>query len=463
MDVLRPEGQGISRGGGECVLRVYTSLMQPLSPELLHSQHHWWQLDQSANGKVRRQSVKAGLKFGAGYTYLVFRSCFGPNLLPTSFGAMAPHLTDAELDKMAMLQAGGKTPVQIAAWLSGQRSRKGMPCPNLTAVRRALKGQSHRRGLPETRGRKRKLTMKQVSKLNQVRKTLLKKAVSESKVTYHHILRVGRLAMKVSPTTLAKNFKADGFDINWRPAREAQTLDKKARRERMRICNRWKYMPSNYFTHTVDAILDNKKFQIPTHAAALRAVKQGQVKWHLRTRGEGNAQHCKKPNARKNRVNPGGSVTVCAGIIDGKLRLWHHLEKGKWNGSVAASMYRGPLLKALQKHRGVKAKYLILEDNDPSGFKSRKGEVAKKEVGIRAMPFPKYSPDLNPLDFHVWHAVQDRVIKKLSGPTSVKKFGPLLRAAARSLNTGTVLAAVASIKDRAKAVVKAKGGTIARD
>ena len=157
----------------------------------------------------------------------------------------------------------------------------------------------------------------------------------------------------------------------------------------MRICNKWKYLPSNYFTHTVDAILDNKKFQIPTHAAALRAVKQGQVKGHLRTRGEGNAQHCKKLNARKNRVNPGGSVTVCACIIDGELRLWHHLDKGKWNGSVAASMYRGPLLKALQKHRGVKARYLILEDYDPSGFKSRKGEVAKKEVGIRAMPFPK--------------------------------------------------------------------------
>jgi hypothetical protein len=35
--------------------------------------------------------------------------------------------------------------------------------------------------------------------------------------------------MKVSATTLAKNFKADGFDIFLRPAREVQTLDKKAR------------------------------------------------------------------------------------------------------------------------------------------------------------------------------------------------------------------------------------------
>ena len=71
--------------------------------------------------------------------------------------------------------------------------------------------------------------MKQVRKLNQVRNTLLKKAVSESNVMYQHILRVGCRPLKVSATTLAKNFKADGFDINWRPAREVQTLDKKAR------------------------------------------------------------------------------------------------------------------------------------------------------------------------------------------------------------------------------------------
>lgn len=69
--------------------------------------------------------------------------------------------------------------------------------PNLTAVRRALLGKSHRRGLPETRGGRRKLTKKQVLKLNQVRKTLLRKVGSESKVTYHQILRVGRLAKNV--------------------------------------------------------------------------------------------------------------------------------------------------------------------------------------------------------------------------------------------------------------------------
>ena len=80
-----------------------------------------------------------------------------------------------ELDKMSSLQAAGKTPIEIAAWLAAQRRRKGIVPPNLTAVRRVLHGHSHRRGQPETRGRKRKLSEKQVRKLNQVRKTLLKK------------------------------------------------------------------------------------------------------------------------------------------------------------------------------------------------------------------------------------------------------------------------------------------------
>ena len=126
-------------------------------------------------------------------------------------------------------------------------------------------------------------------------------------------------------------------------------------------------------------------------------------------------------------------------------------------------MYRGPLLKALRRHRGIKARYTILEDNDPSGFKSGKGLAAKREVGIHVNPFPKYSHDLNPLDFHVWHAVEKQVIKKIKGPISLKKLGVLMGAAARSLKRETILAAVASITDRAKAIVAAKGGAIARD
>ena len=93
----------------------------------------WWML-----------RPKSSLQVWGGLFLPFLQELLGPKLLATSFGAMAPHLTEQELDKMATLQAGGKTLVQIAAWLSGKRSQKGMPSPNLTAVRRALKGQSQK-------------------------------------------------------------------------------------------------------------------------------------------------------------------------------------------------------------------------------------------------------------------------------------------------------------------------------
>ena len=79
------------------------------------------------------------------------------------------------------------------------------------------------------------------------------------------------------------------------------------------------------------------------------------------------------------------------------------------------------------------------------------------------MPWPRYSPDLNPLDFYVWHEVETRVMKKLKGPVSVKKFGELLRRTAKSLNQDTILKAVLDIKARAKAIYDADGGLIERD
>ena len=53
------------------------------------------------------------------------------------------------------------------------------------------------------------------------------------------------------------------------------------------------------------------------------------------------------------------------------------------------------------KRWGKKAKSVVLDDNDPTGYKSNKALEAKRKLGIQATRFPKYSPDLNPLDFYV--------------------------------------------------------------
>ena len=156
--------------------------------------------------------------------------------------------------------------------------------------------------------------------------------------------------MKVSKETVARNFVREGIDVKWRPARESQTLNKEQRAERHEITGKWRYYSNDYFLSEVDAILDSKKFKVPTHAKGLRFCKQVRVKGHLRTRAEGNLSMCRKPNAKRNRVNPGGSVSVCAGIVNGKLHLWHYLKKGKWNAQVALT-HRRILRPAARHHR----------------------------------------------------------------------------------------------------------------
>ena len=232
--------------------------------------------------------------------------------------------------------------------------------------------------------------------------------------------------------------------------------------ERKEIAGRWRFYPNDFFATKVDAIIDNKKFKVPMHIRGLKHLRKVRCKGHLRTRAEGKKSFCRKPNQRKNRVNTGGTVSICAGIIGGKLHLWHDVGK-KWNGRVAADLYRGPLIKALRKHCGDKDQYLVAEDNDPSGYKTKKAQAAKDELGIKTIEWPRYSPDLNPLDFHVWHEIEEKVIKKLSKPVSLQEFKKRLRRAAKAMSQDKILKAVHAVKSRAKAVWEAGGGLIERD
>ena len=97
------------------------------------------------------------------------------------------------------------------------------------------------------------------------------------------------------------------------------------------------------------------------------------------------------------------------------------------------------------------------------GYKTKVAEKVKKEVGIKAIRYPKHSPDLNPLDFYLWGAIEDKVLKALAKPASVEEFFKKLTRAARTIPTETIKKAVANIRTRARAVVKARGGDISRD
>ena len=174
-------------------------------------------------------------------------------------------------------------------------------------------------------------------------------------------------------------------------------------------------LPKQYSHEPVDLIIDCKKFHLPLNVAAKGQHDAQKVRGTIRKRSEGLKPAHTKPNDKRHRRNFGASAHVLAGICNGKLRLWEYYD-GSWCGQKAADMYAGPMRKVLQRNRpkqGGKRVWRIVEDNDPSGFKSGKGERAKKSLGIVALEWPKYSPDLNPLDFSLWKQIEDRARQKV--------------------------------------------------
>ena len=142
--------------------------------------------------------------------------------------------------------------------------------------------------------------------------------------------------------------------------------------------------------------------------------------------------------------------------------MWEYYKR--WNGETAAKMYKGPILSALKKKRGVKRSYLIMEDNDPTGYKSGLGMVAKKEVHIRTATWPRYSPDLMPLDFTLWESIREAMDKcNPRGRESLAAFKARLRRVALRTPKSVVKKAVEAMKKRAQMIYDADGANIERD
>ena len=158
---------------------------------------------------------------------------------------------------------------------------------------------------------------------------------------------------------------------------------------------------------------------------------------------------------------------VTAAVIKGRIRMWHYVE-GKWNAAAAAQMYKGPLQRALRRAypslaRQRSRKFLVLEDNDPTGYKSRMGIAAKAEARIRSEDLPRRSSDLNVLDYSLWHATNERMREQeKQSPANRKdtkeKYLERLRATALGLPRVVVEEAVRNMHERVRKVVAAKGG-----
>ena len=375
---------------------------------------------------------------------------------------MAPHLSDAELALLRAWLTEGRRPSSIWQLLRERRLSAGVQPLGLTAVRKALKGKTHKKSGVETRGRKRKLSARAVRAIDAKRKELISKAGGRREVTWPEVLRKARVK-PVHSTTARRALSAAGIPVAARAPRQKPQRAAAHLEERTSVCRRWRFLPRDYFSQKVDLIIDNKYWPVPMTPEARAHLQQFKVRFHLRTRADGLTPGFTKPNAKRHKRNPGASVLVCAGIHRDRVALWKYIE-GPWGGVAAADLYKHDVKRVLDRVAGSAVGATIIEDNDPAGYKSARAVAATREVGIRVLSLPRYSPDLNPLDYFLWADIQRRMdMTAPRGRETADAFKRRLRATAFATPRRSVRKAVAQMKDRAAAIYAAGGENIAWD
>ena len=312
------------------------------------------------------------------------------------------------------------------------------------------------------KGAPKKVPPKVFAKLLKSADTLQKNAGGKKEVTATMVSK--HAGVDICDKTLLAEFHKRGFRFYKLKERPLLTQDDMkarlawAKGHKSRSSEAWKAKPH--------AIIDNKHFQMFRNAAGRDHVARRSVRGAYQKKGQLPKQHLVKPK-KGNMKFPAKGVAATAAVIKGKIRMWEYVGKS-WNGEAAAAMYKGPLVKAMAKaypEQAAKpyAKWTVLEDNDPAGYKASKGVAAKAAAGIVTDDLPPRSPDLNVLDYALWHAINVKMREKEASFPKDKKesedeFKARLRKTALGLPTTLVKKCVGDMRRRCQKIIECKGG-----
>ena len=99
----------------------------------------------------------------------------------------------------------------------------------------------------------------------------------------------------------------------------------------------------------------------------------------------------------------------------------------------------------------------ILQEDNARVHTSQAANQVKEELGLKALNWPSYSPDLNPIE-GIWSYWKDRVRRRIPGNIDVLE--QICREEWRRIPLTVIQAHVASMPCRLQAIVKARGGDI---
>ena len=307
-------------------------------------------------------------------------------------------------------------------------------------------------------GRKKMLSEADVTKLETKLATLVKAAKGKYEVTAAMLRKSARVKACVRTIANALHKRR----IYFRPFRNKPVLTASDVAGRKEFAKKNGDKSKAWWRTHVHMHIDVKHFPVYVNGAGRQhAARQG-TRGAYRKPGQGlEAPYVK--SAKNLKYNTGvRGVKVLAGVGCGKVLVWEYLDGKRWNGGEAAKMYEGPIRKALDRAYPHRKSWTILEDNDPTGFKSSKGLKAKSAAGIKVFSIPQRSPDLNVCDYALWAEVNKRMRRQEEKWSADKRetrkhYLARLRRTALRLPTSFIEKSVGDMTVRCKRLRAAEG------
>ena len=233
-------------------------------------------------------------------------------------------------------------------------------------------------------------------------------------------------------------------------------------KERYAFAKKFRNKTAAWWAKNVQAFIDGKHFQVYLNGKDRDRAAQHATWGAYRSPGQGLSGGYVKPKKSLRHNTGHRSALIQAGVGNGKVFMWYCVPNGRWSGNAAAVMYKGPLAKALQKAWPGRRSFNVLEDNDPTGYKSNKGNDAKVEAKIKPFHIPRRSPDLSLCDYALWPAINRRMRAqeqkwRRNKRESREEYMSRLRRTATHLPKTFIAKAVADMKRRCQRLYEAKG------
>ena len=336
-----------------------------------------------------------------------------------------------------------KNPREIADLLDRDKS----------TITRLLVKQVHRK----KQGRPRALSEADIDFLERRLHDLILKSMGKYHVTAAMVKRSARCKVSVKSIQLAFRKRR----IFFRKKREKPLLTEDDVKARYAWAIKYRHKTRAWWLKAFDAAIDGKLFKVYLNGKErLRDAKHATYGAY-RKPSKGLHPACVRPKGSLHHNTGAKGCLIQAAVGHDRVMLWHEID-GSWSGRVATTMYTGPLKMALRRNYPNKRTHKVLEDNDPTGYKSGAGVAAKRASKIDVFEIPCRSPDLNPLDYSIWSEVNKRMRAQertwKTKKESRDQYVARLKRTAQGLDRAFVDDAIGNLAVRSERLYQAKGG-----